>query len=51
VLHLLMSRQVSLYAGAFFQLTIGHMGCSVLCSLRRPLMVGGAGLRLMTDHL
>jgi hypothetical protein len=43
-----MSNPASLYAGALVQLTMGRIGCSVLCILSRPLMVGGDGLRLMT---
>ena len=41
----------SLYAGAFRQLTRGRMGCSGLCSLIKPFMVGAEGLRLMNFHL
>jgi hypothetical protein len=45
-----MSNHASLYAGALVQLTMGRIGCSVLCILSRLLMVGGDGLRLMTVH-
>jgi hypothetical protein len=37
----------SLYAGAFFQLTIGLTGESVMGIFIKPLIVGGEGLRCM----
>jgi hypothetical protein len=49
VLSFLMSSWASLYAAAFFQLTIGLMGCSVLCNFNRPLMEGGEGLVEIDD--
>jgi hypothetical protein len=39
-----------LYAGAFFQLTIGLMGASVLCILISPLMLGAVGFRFTNFH-
>ena len=41
----------ALYAGAFFQLTTGRMGVSVLCILISPLMLGEVGFRFITFHL
>lgn len=41
----------SLYAGAFFQFTMGLMGESALWIFIRPLIIGGVGLRLMYFHL
>jgi hypothetical protein len=43
-----LSNRASLYAGALVQMTMGCIGCSVLCVLSRPLIVGGDGLWLMT---
>jgi hypothetical protein len=39
-----------LYAGALVQLTMGHIG-SCLCILTSPVIVGGNGLRFMSDRL
>ena len=44
------SKLASLYAGAFFQLTTGLMGCSVLCILIRPFMVGAEGFMFVYFH-
>ena len=41
----------SLYAGAPRQLTMGQMGCSGLCSLISPLMVGAVGFMFTYFHL
>jgi len=41
----------SLYAGALRQLTTGLMGCSGLCSLISPFMVGAVGFMFMYFHL
>jgi hypothetical protein len=40
----------ALYAGAFFQLTTGHIGASVLCILISPLMLGAVGFRFIDLH-
>lgn len=47
---LLESILASLYAGAFFQLTIGLIGESVFGIFIKPLIVGGVGLRYMYFH-
>jgi len=41
----------SLYAGAPRQLTTGRMGCSGLCSMISPLMVGAVGFMFTYFHL
>jgi len=43
---LLESILASLYAGAFFQFTMGLTGGSSLLIFIRPLIIGGVGLRL-----
>lgn len=47
---LLESFVARLYAGAFFQLTIGLIGESVLCVFIKPLIGDGEGLRYMYFH-
>ena len=47
----LVNSLASLYAGAPRQLTTGLMGCSGLCSLISPFMVGAVGFILMNFHL
>ena len=41
----------NLYAGASRQLTTGLMGCSGLCILIRPFLVGAVGFMFMNFHL
>jgi len=48
--NLLESFVTSLYAGAFFQLTIGLTGECVLCIFIKPLIVSGEGLRYVYFH-
>ena len=47
----LTSNLASLYAGTFFQFTIGLIGAPSLCTFTRPLMVGAMGFRLTYFHL
>ena len=46
-----MNDWVSLYAGAFFQLTTGLIGWSGLCILMSPFMVGADGFMFVYFHL
>jgi hypothetical protein len=46
VCNFLISAFAALYAGAFFQLTIGLMGASVLCILISPLILGAVGVQV-----
>jgi hypothetical protein len=39
-----------LYEGAFFQFITDLIGESILCSLIKPLIIGGVGFRLMYFH-
>ena len=51
ILVLFVNSLESLYAGALRQLTMGRMGCSGLCILMRPLMVGAEGFMFVYLHL
>ena len=46
-----MNSWASLYAGAPLQITTGWIGCSGLCSLINPLIVGAVGFKFRYFHL